>query len=403
MTDVPREWACVPLGELVEVLDSRRIPVSAKLRADREGDVPYYGATGKVGTIDDHIFDEDLVLLGEDGIQFFDPAKPKAYRITGRAWVNNHAHVLRPRRHRVDDRYLMHYLNQCDYRGYANGTTRLKLTQAAMNGIPVVLPPLEEQRRIVDILEDHLSRLDAGVEGVRRVPNRLAALRLSALTHQRKRLLDDGASLRAIGDVAETALGKMLDAKRSHGVPTPYLRNINVRWGVVDVGDVQTVPLSEDERAKFALEPGDLLVCEGGEPGRCAVWPGSEGFMTFQKALHRVRVRDEATTDIRYVALMLEEFIRSGRADTMYTGTTIRHLPQEKLRLVTIPLPPLEEQVGVVNSMMDLTDSMDLASDQADTAVRRAATLRRSLLAAAFSGRLIETTSATTSEVPTGV
>jgi type I restriction enzyme S subunit len=125
--------------------------------------------------------------------------------------------------------------------------------------------------------------------------------------------------------------------------------------------------------------------------------------MTFQKALHRVRVRDEETTDIRFVALMLEEFIRSGRADTMYTGTTIRHLPQEKLRLVTIPLPPLEAQVDVVASMEDLTDSMALASHQADTAVRRAATLRRSLLAAAFSGRLTETPSAPTSEVYAGV
>jgi type I restriction enzyme S subunit len=307
----------------------------------------------------------------------------------------------------VEPRWALYAMQTPEVRRWAaeqlHGVGRPRLGLKVIRQLPVPLPPIDEQRRIVDILEDYLSRLDAAVAGVLRVPHRLGAMRLSALTRQRQRLLDCGAPSRPLGEVAETALGKMLDAKRSHGVPTPYLRNINVRWGAVDVGDVQTVPLSEGERAKFALEPGDLLVCEGGEPGRCAVWPGSEGLMTFQKALHRVRVRDEETTDIRFVALMLEEFIRSGRADTMYTGTTIRHLPQEKLRLVTIPLPPLEAQVDVVASMEDLTDSMALASHQADTAVRRAATLRRSLLAAAFSGRLTETPSAPTSEVYAGV
>src|SRR5437762_9259028 len=85
----------LPLGEVVDILDSRRIPVNSDERAKRVGDVPYYGATGQVGWIDDCIFDEELVLLGEDGAPFLDHTKPKAYMIRGKSWVNNHAHVLR--------------------------------------------------------------------------------------------------------------------------------------------------------------------------------------------------------------------------------------------------------------------------------------------------------------------
>ena len=382
---LPEGWAATPLGALVDVLDGHRIPVNATARAARAGNVPYYGATGPVGTIDEALFNEDLVLLGEDGVQFFDPHRAKAYRIRGPAWVNNHAHVLRARA-AVDWRFLEHYLNHFDYRGYANGTTRLKLTQAAMNRIPVLLPRLDEQRRIVEMLEDHLSRLDAAEATIRVQVQRLTLLRLSSLSSARRELLAE-AEMTPIGSFAETSLGKMLDAKRAVGEPTPYLRNINVRWGAFDLADVLKVALTSEERRRLELRAGDLLVCEGGEPGRCAVWPGSQALMTYQKALHRVRVRPETALP-EYVAAMVEESIRSGRVERLFTGTTIKHLPQEKLRQISLPLPNLEAQQAVINRVARLTEALDRLRSQLDAAVARSASLRRSLLSAAFSGRL---------------
>jgi len=159
----PKHWEISPLSKLVDVLDNLRVPVNSSERNKRPGSVPYYGATGQVGTIDEALFNEELLILGEDGVQFFDPNKPKAYKISGPAWVNNHAHVLRPKSEKVLQNFLLHFLNQFNYIGYANGTTRLKLTQGAMNSIPVHLPTLPEQQKIVEIIEDHLSRLDASV------------------------------------------------------------------------------------------------------------------------------------------------------------------------------------------------------------------------------------------------
>lgn len=171
----------VHLADVVENLDRLRVPVSASERANRPGHIPYYGATGQVGTIDDCLFDEDLILLGEDGVMFFDPDKTKAYAISGPSWVNNHAHVLRARTELVDDRYLLHFLNAFDYHGYANGTTRLKLTQAAMNRIPLSLPSISVQREVASFIDESLSRLDRAVEILGRAEKLVSANRASLL------------------------------------------------------------------------------------------------------------------------------------------------------------------------------------------------------------------------------
>ena len=137
------------LENLVDILDNQRIPINATERLQRTGDVPYYGATGQVGTIDKSIFNETLLLLGEDGVPFFDPAKHKAYEISGPSWVNNHAHVLRAKPEVIVQRYLLHFLNIFNYTGYVNGATRLKLTQGDMKRIPVPVPDLDIQKKIV--------------------------------------------------------------------------------------------------------------------------------------------------------------------------------------------------------------------------------------------------------------
>jgi len=139
----------VPLEKLVDILDNQRIPINSTERLQRIGNVPYYGATGQVGTIDKAIFNETLILLGEDGAPFFDSTKHKAYEISGPAWVNNHAHVLRAKSEMVNQRYLLHFLNIFNYTGYVNGATRLKLTQGDMKRIPVPHPNMETQEKIV--------------------------------------------------------------------------------------------------------------------------------------------------------------------------------------------------------------------------------------------------------------
>ncbi|KFM18347.1 Type-1 restriction enzyme EcoBI specificity protein [Marine Group I thaumarchaeote SCGC AAA799-P11] len=158
---LPKGWINTTFEKCVEILDGKRIPINSKERQQRQGKIPYYGATGQVGWIDDYLFDEQLVLLGEDGVPFFNNFKNKAYLISGKSWVNNHAHVLKGISNLLLNDFLCYYLNQIDYHNYVNGTTRLKLNQTSMKKIPIILPPLNEQKRIVEKIEMFYSIIDS--------------------------------------------------------------------------------------------------------------------------------------------------------------------------------------------------------------------------------------------------
>jgi type I restriction enzyme S subunit len=291
----------------------------------------------------------------------------------------------------VDPRWVMYSMQRPQVRKWAedhlHGVGRPRLGLKTIRQIPIPLPPVGEQQRIVEILEDHLSRIDAAGATIARQIERVGVLRLSRLQEDRSGIVAAGAPIRRIDSIATTALGKMLDAKRSVGRPTPYLRNINVRWGYVDTSDVLEVPLMDNERVRFALRAGDLLVCEGGEPGRCAVWEGSDSLVAYQKALHRVRA-DVEVIEPEFLAVMLEYVIRSGHADRLFTGTTIKHLPQEKLRAIEIPVPDLDTQRALIAELSTFEESVRRLMAGLEAAERRTELLRRSLLASAFSGQL---------------
>lgn len=146
MPPLPREWPIVHLRWLVACLDGRRIPVNREERVAIQGDVPYWGANGVVDHVNRALFDEPLVLLGEDGAPFLDRLKEKAFYVDGPIWPNNHIHVLRPTG--IRPKYLAHYLNLVDYAAFIEGSTRDKLTQDPMGSIPVPVPPDAEQERI---------------------------------------------------------------------------------------------------------------------------------------------------------------------------------------------------------------------------------------------------------------
>jgi restriction endonuclease S subunit len=160
LTAAGDDWVETKLVEVVEVLDRFRKPVNATERETRPGSIPYYGANGQTGWIDDFIFNEELVLLGEDAIDFADPSARKAYLISGPSWVNNHAHVLRARIDLINSYFLAESLNRVDFSQYVSFGTRSKLTQGSMIGIKILIPPLQEQEKIVEII----STMDAVTE-----------------------------------------------------------------------------------------------------------------------------------------------------------------------------------------------------------------------------------------------
>lgn len=162
-----------------------------------------------------------------------------------------------------------------------------------------------------------------------------------------------------LADVCHIQLGKMLSPKSKKGIrPVPYLRNENVQWNRFDLTDVYWMDFSEEEEEKFRLLPGDLLVCEGGEPGRSAVWQGEIERCCYQKALHRIRPRKDLLFPpfLMYrlwLSALDAEFVAS------HAKTTIAHLPRERLLKMRIALPPFDEQRRIA---ADLADQLALAA-----------------------------------------
>jgi type I restriction enzyme S subunit len=165
--DVPQTWEVIQLRRVSRCLDGARIPLNATERGLRQGPYPYWGANKVIDHLDGWLFDEPLVLLGEDGAPFFDKTKDVAFAVSGKIWVNNHTHVLRPSS-RITPHYLAHALNCVDYTGFIDGSTRDKLTQQSMKSIRIPLPPVSEQIDICHHIAAECAPLNAVIERTER-------------------------------------------------------------------------------------------------------------------------------------------------------------------------------------------------------------------------------------------
>ena len=156
--EIPGNWKWVRFGDLMWNRDSERIPVSVADRRKLKKIYDYYGASGVIDKVETYLFDEKLLLIGEDGANLLSRSTPIAFLAEGKYWVNNHAHVLG---FYVADYldFVMHYINSISLVPYVTGSAQPKLNQDNMNKIPVPLPPLAEQKRIAEVLERVLGEL----------------------------------------------------------------------------------------------------------------------------------------------------------------------------------------------------------------------------------------------------
>jgi len=192
----------------------------------------------------------------------------------------------------------------------------------------------------------------------------------------------------ALGEIADLALGKMLDTARSvRGTPMTYLRNLNVRWDAFDLNDLLEMPFQPHEVERYTVRAGDVVVCEGGEPGRAALWQGAP--IMFQKALHRVRPR-EGVLDPRWLVWHLRHDAGTGRLTEYFTGTTIKHFTGTALSRYRIAVPPIAEQRRIVDKLDDLSARVSVARTALEAVLELMGRHRRSVYSSAVSGNLTE-------------
>jgi type I restriction enzyme S subunit len=407
--ELPVGWSATRLEEVTEILDSRRIPLNADERKARIADkneselFAYYGATGQVGWIDDFLFDEQLILLGEDGVPFFDPLRHKAYLASGRFWVNNHAHVLRGVAGLADQSYLASYLNQLDYTGFVTGSTRLKLTQAAMRGIPVPLAPLIEQRRIAAKLDTTLAAVDAcrqRLDGVAAILKRfrqavLATATSGELTREwrEERGKQDSTEKVSLGEVI-LEMRNGLSPKPTMSPPgTKILRIGAVRSGSVDWEDYRYLDLSAQEIKAFKLQLDDLLFTRYNGTlefvGVCARVGDLYDEYVYPDKLIRARC-DLGRALPAYVEITFgADNVRSQVEGCVKSSAGQKGISGADLKGIRFSLPPIEEQQEIVRRAQHLFTLADQLEARLTSARKIVDRLTPALLAKAFRGELV--------------
>lgn len=431
------EWQTLTLGDCVDILDRYRRPINSAERASRRGRVPYYGATGQVGWIDDHLFDEELVLLGEDGAPFLDKSKEISYLVSGKSWVNNHAHVLRARSNITTNKFIKYYLDSFDFTDYVQGSTRDKLTQGAMRSIPIVLPSLDVQTVITDVLDQvaacqtetmgQLAKAQRNIERLRQavlayaVSGRLTEdwralnqkltdprMTLGRLQHVARKPrsqelpvdlslpeVPESYAIANLGDLAsaiEYGTSQRCDAAPETG--TPVLRMGNIQDGRLDFTGLKYCK-KDAEINRLLLQDGDLLFNRTNSPelvGKSAVFR-VHGEYSFASYLIRVRVRREVAL-AEYVNYWINSAWGRAWANLAKTdGVSQSNINGSKLALLPMPLPPIEEQAEIVRRVEAMLKQIEALVEHVEAAGRAATRSSQAVLARVMAGELLTTES----------
>ncbi len=162
-------------------------------------------------------------------------------------------------------------------------------------------------------------------------------------------------------DIADVSLGKTLDRLKNTGVFKCYLRSINVKWGIIDLSDVKEMKFEEEEEERYSLKYGDLLICEGGEAGRAAVWKYKDKSMRYQNAIHRIRFNFDFEAD--FYMYVFWHYHNSKILDKYSKGVTIKHLTGQALKQMRFPLPPIAEQKRIVSQIENMFFQLDIIEE----------------------------------------
>ena len=244
----------------------------------------------------------------------------------------------------TDNSFLYHLFSNKDWSEGSNKAVKgITLNKASLSEAKIPLPPLETQKHIAAVLD----KCTALIAKHKLMLEKYDTLIKSRFIEMFGDIIQNTKNweLKSFTEIAKSRLGKMLDSKKQTGKEKyPYLANFNVQWFRFNLENLNEMDFSEADRIEFALKDGDLLVCEGGEVGRCAVWHNQIENCFFQKAVHRVRLNmDLVHPDYMAYWFKFRSDFNSFN-DIVGSKATIAHLTGEKLKLLKIPVPPLSLQ-----------------------------------------------------------
>ena len=308
----------------------------------------------------------------------------------------------------ADIRFLFYWLmgNRGEILNLSQGGGQPNISQNIIRSLRLFCPSISEQEQIADFLDQKTSEIDSIIADKEKL--------IYLLNEQWRKIITvavtrgfkpdvqmKGSQVKWIGKTPEhwtvckinyrysIELGKMLDEKRIDGKSlVPYLRNQDVQWGFINVDDLPEMDISETERERYTVKSGDLLVCEGGDVGRAAIWLGNDNEIGFQKALHRVRPRNQEDDTSEFLYFVLTAAKHSGAFSENDSKATISHLTGEKFRQYRFAFPPIDEQIEIADKLAYETKEINELIQELKESIVLLNEYRQSLIFEAVTGKI---------------
>nr|WP_172625558.1 restriction endonuclease subunit S [Citrobacter werkmanii] len=377
---IPEDWDICELQTAVDFLDGQRRPIKSGDRAKISGLYPYYGASGIVDYVNDYIFDDDLILLGEDGENILSRNLPLAFMVSGKIWVNNHAHVMKPK-DSFDITYLTEYLESIDYSLLNSGTAQPKLNKQACLKIKVIKPSKKEQTAIAKVLSD----ADALITKIEQLIAKKQAIKtatMQQLLSGRTRLppfakhpngtfkgyrqneqgvLPEDWGIVSVADVlSEISMGPFgSDIKVSNFTKTgiPVLSGLNVNSSkLIDSFKNFVTEEKAKELKKAVASRGDVIVTHRGTIGQISYIPDNSKFEKYVISQSQFRARFKKEINPAWVVLY---FLSPKGSSSLLEGKGHTGVPAiaqatTTFRKLQFPCPSNEEQTAITNILSDM-------------------------------------------------
>ena len=384
------KWEKEKLGEICEILDNKRKPISKNKRI--AGEYPYYGATGIVDYVNDYIFDERLVLVGEDGAKWCS-GDNTAFIVEGKVWVNNHAHVLKPKNNLIDS-YLVYYLNHQDLSDYITGLTVPKLNQEKLRSIPIPLPSLEEQQTIVAKLDQAFAAIDQAKANIEKNIANAKELFQSKLNQIFSQKGDDfGYDKHKLGNLGIITSSKRIYKSEYVKEGIPFYRTKEIKELANDKEISLELFISEEKyleiKEKFGVPKiGDILMSAVGTIGEILVIENENRF--YFKDGNIVWFKDFNDVNSFYLKYLLRTFVENLKS--LAKGAAYSALTIEKIKEYEVYIPnTLEEQQKIVTQLDQLQEQTNLLVTKYQQKLANLEELKKSILEKAFKGELSTT------------
>lgn len=410
--EIPAHWEVKRLKHVTECIDGKRVPLNSEQRAEIKGEYPYWGANGIVDYIDRWLFDEELVLLGEDGAPFFEPNKDVAFLVQGKVWVNNHAHVLRPKP-MIEPKFLSHLLNVIDYSTYIDGSTRDKLTQDEMNGIPIQFPPLPEQRAIAAFLDRETAKIDALIAKRERMIALLQEKRAALISQAVTKGLDLNVPMKDsgvewLGEIPKNwqvkklkHLALALECGIQMGPFGSMLKNLSFEdTGIKVFGQENTIAgdfgcgsrwiTAEQyhELKQYELMPGDIVVTRKGSLGNARLVPSGAPKGIIDSDTIRIRIECQKLGS-EYLSLLLHDaHYMQEQIQSKKRGAVLGGLNTQTIADLIVLVPPWLEQTNILTYCREIENYVEALLGKINFIIQRLREYRTALISAAVTGKI---------------